>query len=79
MSFDSIAYVVLNCQEMNPVKCHHSGHGFMDCIASDIGLMNIAIHVEMDAITTDDSWLPAICKLSVGYVPHQSILSITSQ
>ncbi len=46
----------------------------MHCVSSCEGVRNITIHVEVDAVTTNNLWLTTLSKLSIGYLPNKSIL-----
>ena len=79
MTFYSIANIFRNCQEMNTMQSNYSCKRMMNSITFSEGVRNIAIHVEMDTIPTQDSRLTTMSKLSVCNMPNKSIFFATSQ
>ena len=74
MPLNSIPYIMLNSQEVNPVQRDNSSHRMMNCISSGIRFSNISIHMEVNAIPADNSRLPTVSKLGVCNMTHQTIL-----
>ena len=69
VAFDIISYVFLDCKIVDSVEGDYSGHWVMYGISSCEWLGYVAVHVEMDAISSDYSWLPAFSELSVCDLP----------
>lgn len=57
------------------MQSNDSSHGVVNCVSSDIRGRNIAIHVEVYAVTANDSGLSAVSELGVSDVAYKSIFS----
>lgn len=72
VSLDIVSDVLLNGQVMDSVDSQNSGHRIVDGITDDFRVFNISIHMEMHAISTDDSRLSAVSEFGVSDVALES-------
>jgi len=60
---DSVSYVLLNSQVVNSVDSDDSGEGLMYSVSPGEGSGNVASHMEVNAIPTQNLWLSALSEL----------------
>ncbi len=51
-----------------------SCHGVVDCVSAGKGIRHVAVHVEVDAVATDDPRLAASREFCVADVPDEAVL-----
>ena len=77
VALDQVTDIVLDSQVVNSVDSDNSGHRVVNCIASSIGVRDISVHVEVNTVSSYDSWLSAVSELSVSNMTLKSILRTT--
>ena len=70
---DSIAHIVLHCEEVDAVDSDNTGKGIVHCVAAHKRGGHFSSHVEVDAISAQDGGLAAVEELRVGDLSLSSV------